>query len=647
MMHIIVGIDFGYTQTGVAFSLLEAEEVAEPPRVIQKWPSQPNIVINKVPTKVAYFMGGSACTSWGFGVPPEAERDEYTVVAKHFKLYLDEEYYRQKYPDKPAIPLLGVRKWYTDFLTHLYDWIKKTLMLELPGSEDARIEYIFSVPTTWSPNIVERFREIINEVGFGNTPKLHTAITGLTEAEAAAVYTAVYDAKGFDTPGEERPHKYADVSIMEVASLKEDIPQLKQMAPVQGSSPSNNNACDEIGSVSIDEEFEKYVRQQLRHLGPADLDRVVEKMSEQFKPIKEQFGKDIIMRLRFVKFRVPAEMPANPKKQERLEIKISDITEWFNVKIKKITDLIDKQLKTLPPGKLVNYLILSGGLGSSVYVQEKLHAHYIQDNRKYETTRKMNVIIAQDPQLVVCRGLVLHRMLESLKISVISKRRSRTDFGIIFDEVYNRDNPNHALARNQRQRNPRDGNYYIPGKIHWLISKDEEIEEDNPPKQTFSYALDPKNEEKWLEHVIVKFDRPTANRPNDRNSPGVSPVCTIRCNIAPALRGDGLNLPRGARRKHRHNFILWKSGAFLKVEYDIRVYIGPADLRFEFWFNGELRSSVNDIEVDWEIVKTIAARPRDGGANSVSTHDGESEDDYWFPPFNIRFPTIPENFWTR
>jgi hypothetical protein len=80
---------------------------------------------------------------------------------------------------------------YTDYFQFLYRCIESRLKSELASPwEDAKIEFIFSVPTTWKPNpTVERFRDIINRAGFGKHPK-HTAVMGLTEAEAAAVHTA-------------------------------------------------------------------------------------------------------------------------------------------------------------------------------------------------------------------------------------------------------------------------------------------------------------------------------------------------------------------------------------------------------------------------------------------------------------------------
>lgn len=80
---------------------------------------------------------------------------------------------------------------YTDYFRFLYRTIEARLRGELASRwEDAKIEFIFSVPTTWKPiPTVERFKKIIAAAGFGSSPS-HTAAIGLTEAEAAAVHTA-------------------------------------------------------------------------------------------------------------------------------------------------------------------------------------------------------------------------------------------------------------------------------------------------------------------------------------------------------------------------------------------------------------------------------------------------------------------------
>jgi hypothetical protein len=99
-----------------------------------------------------------------------------------------------------VIPVLGHLHWnlfsciksrYTDYFRFLYQYIESKLQMELACRwDDARIEFIFSVPTTWKPHpTVERFRSVTARAGFGKSPN-HKCIIGLTEAEAAAVYTA-------------------------------------------------------------------------------------------------------------------------------------------------------------------------------------------------------------------------------------------------------------------------------------------------------------------------------------------------------------------------------------------------------------------------------------------------------------------------
>lgn len=80
---------------------------------------------------------------------------------------------------------------YLDYFRLLYQYIEVKLQSELPKNwSDAKIEFIFSVPTTWKPHpTVERFRRITERAGFGQFPN-HTSVIGLTEAEAAAVHMA-------------------------------------------------------------------------------------------------------------------------------------------------------------------------------------------------------------------------------------------------------------------------------------------------------------------------------------------------------------------------------------------------------------------------------------------------------------------------
>ena len=111
-----------------------------------------------------------------------------------FKTFLDPARLEEKQledPDDAPQSMDEVEKWYKDFLTRLYRHIEFKLAPELSRTSwhNAKIEFIFSVPTTWKPSTVERFRVITNEAGFGSAWN-HTTSIGLTEAEAAAVHTS-------------------------------------------------------------------------------------------------------------------------------------------------------------------------------------------------------------------------------------------------------------------------------------------------------------------------------------------------------------------------------------------------------------------------------------------------------------------------
>lgn len=89
--------------------------------------------------------------------------------------------------------LFTYRYRYTDYFNCLYRTIEQRLSGEVAGTwADAKIEFIFSVPTTWRPDppdTVQRFKKIIYNAGFGQFAS-HNVVIGLTEAEAAAVHTA-------------------------------------------------------------------------------------------------------------------------------------------------------------------------------------------------------------------------------------------------------------------------------------------------------------------------------------------------------------------------------------------------------------------------------------------------------------------------
>jgi molecular chaperone DnaK (HSP70) len=169
---------------------------------------------------------------------------------------------------------------FTDYFHFLYRMIEARLRGELANRwEDANIEFLFSVPTTWKPiPTVERFRKVILSAGFSSSPN-HTATIGLTEAEAAAVHTA-RNMPGVFRDGEilfvcDVGGGTTDLSVFRVANTIGSSLSLEQIDVVFGAT---------IGAAQLDSLYEQAVLERLQYsnraqpLGLADISQTAWEM---------------------------------------------------------------------------------------------------------------------------------------------------------------------------------------------------------------------------------------------------------------------------------------------------------------------------------------------------------------------------------
>ncbi len=164
---------------------------------IQKWPGKAQSGEYKVPTILTYPTDSQTPSSWGFNAETLGEQNSVNrKYIEWFKTALDPAQLERRQRDDPATAprsMKEVEKWYEDYLRLLYKYIESLLSSsELSSTtwHDARIEFIFSVPTTWEPRTVELFRSIAAFAGYGQA-RNHTINIGFTEAEAAAIHTSV------------------------------------------------------------------------------------------------------------------------------------------------------------------------------------------------------------------------------------------------------------------------------------------------------------------------------------------------------------------------------------------------------------------------------------------------------------------------
>jgi hypothetical protein len=116
------------------------------------------------------------------------------------------------------------------------------------------------------------------------------------------------------------------------------------------------------------------------------------------------------------------------------------------------------------------HLVLSGGLGNSPYVQRRLRDRYSFGKAPFSNARSLQVRVAPEPQLVVCKGIVADRVqkLKSGK-SILEWRCSRASYGTICKMLYDPSNPQHFGE--QTQMDPLDNKLYVVNYISWFIKQ--------------------------------------------------------------------------------------------------------------------------------------------------------------------------------
>lgn len=84
-------------------------------------------------------------------------------------------------------------------------------------------------------------------------------------------------------------------------------------------------------------------------------------------------------------------------------------------------------------------MVLSGGLGSSPYIRDRIQQHVMA--YPHANAPRIAVVPCHDPQLVVVRGLLLdhQQRIESGNVPVLAARIARSSYGIVVREMYSPD----------------------------------------------------------------------------------------------------------------------------------------------------------------------------------------------------------------
>jgi hypothetical protein len=274
-----------------------------------------------------------------------------------------------------------------------------------------------------------------------------------------------------------------------------------------------------------------------------------------------------------------------------------DLKVFFDAQITKLFDMMDKQLVRLQqkyPSEQVAHLVLSGGLGNSAYVQSRLRSKYAFGNTSHSNARSMQIRVAPDPQLVVCKGNVADRV-QKLKNgqSVLGWRCCRASYGTKCKMLYNPKNPQHIGQRTEIDI--LDKKTYIVDCVDWFIKKGEPVSSEFPIVRPFSRKCPPATRTQPDPARIF----PTAVVSSDTDAELLPYVMNSACQLLCAIESSFESIPLDAfKLKNRH---WWNMGSkYHRINFNIKVNLGPADLSFELWHEGVKLSKDNAIKVEWQ-----------------------------------------------
>lgn len=269
-----------------------------------------------------------------------------------------------------------------------------------------------------------------------------------------------------------------DLSVFRVKNTIGGSLNLEQLDVVFGAA---------IGAAQLDNLFQNAVLERLQladrvmPTGLADLNTVAWEMriSKEYQNAKCDYGsEESLADTETFSVRIPNLNSSYTSEQYDISggdmyFQRDSLKNFFDIQISKLFDLMDKQLVRLQqkhPAEQVAHLVLSGGLGNSAYVQSCLRSKYAFGNSAHSNARSIQIRVAPDPQLVVCKGNVADRVAK-LKSgqSVLGWRCCRASYGTKCKMLYNANIPQHIGQRIEIDL--LDGKAYVVDCVDWFIKK--------------------------------------------------------------------------------------------------------------------------------------------------------------------------------
>ncbi|CAE6537666.1 unnamed protein product [Rhizoctonia solani] len=432
---IVIGIDIGATQSGVAFAFLQ-NGVSQAIHRVTKWPGQElHNQQSRIPTLVWYDKNTKAVAfgaeALSHTIEEEAE-DNGWFLAKYFKLHLHPSDMLAKHEIKldPLPPGVTLHQIYSDFLRYLRKHTRaffRDYILDgrrVWGRYSPTMEVVITHPNGWGNREQAFLRSAAVAAGFSTAEQAPSKVRFVSEAEASVHFCIHHTNLGHDLhSGINFAVCQAGRSTVETTlySVTLALPTLKL--------EKKSSVCIQTGGIFVDLEVEKFLHRTLTSAG-LNADDVVEYTKAGVKDfkcnIKRGFRDE--MNERFIQVaNTRFHNPAIRTHRGCLTLSGSTIKHFFDVCVKDIIGSVDQQLMSLSS----RYILLVGGFGDSPYLRQEF-------KKRYEP-QGCRITWANDPMSkAVAEGAVIWRVAYELTSRVL-----QLSWGIETSVAFDYSDPDH------------------------------------------------------------------------------------------------------------------------------------------------------------------------------------------------------------
>ncbi|KAG8731399.1 hypothetical protein FRC11_004265, partial [Ceratobasidium sp. 423] len=298
---IVMGVDIGPTQSGVAFTFLQ-KGASQVIHRVTRWPGQDSqLSTGRIPTLVWYdtnaravAFGAEALT---YAIEEEAE-DNGWFLAKYFKLHLHPHEMQTKHRLNlhPLPPGVTLRQIYSDFLGYLLNhtrvFFEERVVdgRQIWGRYSPTMEVVIAHPNGWGIREQAFLRSAAVAAGFSTTGQASSRIRFVTEAEASVQF-CIYNSNLSNVL-----HPGANFAVCDAGGSTVDtaLYSVISVHPVLKLEEKRASACVQAGAIFVDAEVEKFLRKTLASAGlpPDDVAEYTKTGAEDFECHAKRVFKD-------------------------------------------------------------------------------------------------------------------------------------------------------------------------------------------------------------------------------------------------------------------------------------------------------------------------------------------------------------------